>query len=76
MVSFTLYQTSQRLYIVRHSREGAREHWSVLKVDRACPQLAATEDPTCYTKSQLQRLLATLNAGGLAGRGVGAAHRP
>lgn len=63
MVSFTLYQTAQRLYIVRHSRDGPEEHWRVLRVDRTSAELAATEDPTCYTKPQLQRVLAALNAG-------------
>lgn len=63
MVSFTLYQTAQRLYIVRHSRDGPGEHWRVLRVDRTSAELAATEDPTCYTKPQLQRVLAALNAG-------------
>ncbi|PRW58397.1 phosphoinositide phosphatase SAC1 [Chlorella sorokiniana] len=64
MVSFTLYQTPQRLFIVRHSREGGEEHWRVLRVDRTSSEFAATEDPTCcYTKPQLQRLLATLHAG-------------
>lgn len=41
----------------------------MLRVDRTSPEFAATEDPTCYTKPQLQRLLATLNAGELRQRG-------
>ena len=40
----------------------------MLRVDRTSPEFAATEDPTCYTKPQLQRLLATLNAGELRQR--------
>lgn len=78
MVSFTLYQTAQRLYIVRHSGSGAEEHWRVLNIDRTSGELAAAEDPTDYSKAQLQRLLATLHAGGCCkgwrcGRGCAAA---
>lgn len=39
------------------------EEWRVLKLDRTSSELQAAEDPTPYTKPQIQRLLAALHAG-------------
>ena len=52
----------------RDSESGAEE-WRVLKVDRTSAELEAAEDPTAYTRPQIQRLLATMHAGGWAGPG-------
>lgn len=40
----------------------------MLKLDRTSPELQAAEDPTAYSKPQIQRLLAALHAGA---RGLG-----
>jgi hypothetical protein len=58
----TLYQTASRLYIVRQQSAG-EEEFRVLKLDRTTAALEAVEDPTPYTKAQVQRLLATVHAG-------------
>ena len=61
----TLYQTASRLYVVRQQSAGAGagEEFRVLKLDRTTAALEAVEDPTPYTKAQVQRLLATVHAG-------------
>ena len=78
----TLYQTAQRLYAVRQTvgREG-QEEFRVLKLDRTSPTLDACEDPTPYTKPQIQRLLAAIHAGecstgSSAGRAVELPNKP
>jgi hypothetical protein len=58
----TLYQTASRLYVVRQQSAG-EEEFRVLKLDRTTAALEAVEDPTPYTKAQVQRLLATVHAG-------------
>lgn len=61
----TLYQTSQRLYVVRHTvGADGEEEFRVLKLDRTVAALDASEDPTPYTRPQMRRLLAAIHAGG------------
>ncbi|PSC75191.1 phosphoinositide phosphatase SAC1 [Micractinium conductrix] len=69
---YTIYQTATRLYVVRHARdsESGAEEWRVLKVDRTSAELEAAEDPTAYTRPQIQRLLATMHAGNQAHGGL------
>ncbi|KAL4859481.1 Phosphoinositide phosphatase SAC1 [Chlorella vulgaris] len=60
----TLYQTAQRLYVVRHALDhDGKDEYRVLKLDRSTAALDVCEDPTPYTKPQIQRLLAAINAG-------------
>ncbi|KAL4426372.1 hypothetical protein ABPG77_004666 [Micractinium sp. CCAP 211/92] len=68
----TIYQTATRLYCVRHAQDAAtgEEEWRVLKLDRTSSELQAAEDPTPYTKPQIQRLLAALHAGNQAHGGL------
>ncbi|KAL4430910.1 hypothetical protein ABPG75_006166 [Micractinium tetrahymenae] len=68
----TIYQTASRLYCVRHAHDAAtgEEEWRVLKLDRRSVELQAAEDPTPYTRPQLQRLLAALHAGNQAHGGL------
>lgn len=63
-----LYQTAARLYVVRQGPAGSgteegEEEFRVLKLDRTAAELEASEDPTSYTRPQLQRLLAAIHAG-------------
>lgn len=68
MVAFTLYQTSTKLYAIRHDSGGSdgEECWRVLKLDRSSATLEAAEDTHPYTRPQIQRLLASIHAGELA----------
>jgi len=51
-----------------HDAATGAEEWRVLKLDRTSPELDAAEDPTPYTKPQMQRLLAAIHAGKWAGQ--------
>ena len=73
MVAFTVYQTSTRLYVVRHESRGGEdggECWRVLKLDRCSPVVEAAEDPHTYSRPQIQRLLASIHAGAAGGWGA------
>ncbi|KAF8246186.1 hypothetical protein K440DRAFT_586159 [Wilcoxina mikolae CBS 423.85] len=70
MHRFTLYETTTRYYIV--GSDLLDQQFRILKIDRTAEEgdLSITEDEVIYTRSEMMRLLATIEDGNKAAGGL------
>ncbi|KAI5813000.1 SacI homology domain-containing protein [Pyronema omphalodes] len=70
MYRFTLYETATRFYIV--GSDLLDQQFRIMKIDRTADigDLSVTEDETIYTRSEMMRLLATIEDGNITTGGL------